>query len=147
MYLFDIVRTPTGTTQRFKVKGLSRTNSKDDSEVKQYLSKLKESEARGLLVLFDLFAESGLEHLSYTTFHCVDSDLKLYEFIKGRHRVVCFFEDSETIIVCTHCFLKRTQKTPQEEKLKADRIRNRYLSAKDAGELQIIVDDKTDEHI
>ena len=46
-------------------------------------------------------------------------------------RLLSFWDRSEnTLVVCSHGFVKKTKKTPTNEMLKAERIRREYFKAK-----------------
>ena len=70
--------------------------------------------------------------------HQIQGDI--YEFIKRRLRVLWFYDEGR-VIVCTHGFIKDTQKTPKAEIAKADRIREKYFAAKAQNGLEIEEDD------
>lgn len=44
-------------------------------------------------------------------------------------RILCFF-DKVNLIVLVNCFLKKTQKTPQKEIKRAERLKEEYLQKK-----------------
>ena len=44
-------------------------------------------------------------------------------------RILCFFDD-EDMVVLTHGFIKKTQKTPRKEIKKAEKIKIEYLENK-----------------
>lgn len=47
------------------------------------------------------------------------------------YRLLAFWDkDNETLIVATHGFIKKTQKTPKQEIAKAEKIREAYFHAK-----------------
>jgi phage-related protein len=70
--------------------------------------------------------------------HQIQGDI--YEFIKRRLRVLWFY-DKGRIIICTHGFVKDTQKTPRIEIAKAVRIKEQYFAAKSRNDLEIEEDD------
>lgn len=46
---------------------------------------------------------------------------------KMQYRLLAFWDnDKETLVVATHGFIKKTQKTPNQEIAKAERIMNEY---------------------
>lgn len=47
-------------------------------------------------------------------------------------RILCF-PDKENLVVLTHCFLKKTQKTPKKEIRLAERLKKEYLIEKYGG--------------
>jgi phage-related protein len=50
------------------------------------------------------------------------------EFNNNAYRLFAFWDNQRnTVVVCTHGILKKTQKTPKKEIEKAERIRKRYL--------------------
>lgn len=86
------------------------------------------SSADGLLAIFQHVAENGIQDLSDKLSHQIDSKNKLYEFIKGKLRVIYFVETGK-IIVCTHGFNKtQSQTIPKPEKDKAIKLKSTYES-------------------
>jgi phage-related protein len=86
------------------------------------------SSAVGLIALFEHVAENGIQDLSDKLSHQIDAKYKLYEFIKGKLRVI-YFVDADKIIVCTHGFNKtQVQKTPDSERDKAIKLKSTYKS-------------------
>lgn len=58
----------------------------------------------------------------------------LYEIKTTRLRVLCFWDDNR-LIVCTHGFVKKTNKTPKRELNRAEQKRADYFRAKKSGVL------------
>ncbi len=56
----------------------------------------------------------------------------LYEFKADSLRVVCFQEPGR-LILCSHGFVKKQQKTPRAQIAKAEAVRARYEAARRAG--------------
>lgn len=131
MYFFDIL--PPRDQRR--VMSLVKSNDKGKSELSRYLSTLKPGEQTGYMAMFDTFLEAGVELFTKENFHPIDGPLGLWQFIKGRHRIVCFFDEDKTLVICTHGFLKRSKESPQEEIDRALKLREKYLSAKAKNEL------------
>ena len=52
------------------------------------------------------------------------------QYGSNSYRIFCFF-DSHSVIVLTHGFMKKTQKTPKQEIEKADFYRKEYLSRRE----------------
>ena len=65
---------------------------------------------------------------------------EIWEFIKGRLRVLWFY-DQGRIVICTHGFIKKTRKTPARELNRAENMRQEYLTAKN--EDNIIIQEET----
>lgn len=57
----------------------------------------------------------------------------IHEFKAWKLRIACFFDDH--LIICTHGFLKKQQKTPKGELERAKKARTAYFEAKKRGEL------------
>jgi phage-related protein len=54
----------------------------------------------------------------------------LYEFkTSGGMRILCFWDDN-SLIICSHGFMKKKQKTPVEEITRAESFRSTYFNAK-----------------
>ncbi len=61
----------------------------------------------------------------------------IFEFKGGCLRIAWFW-DEENLIICTHGFVKKRQKTPPGEIDRARRIRDLYRSAKAEGRVREI---------
>ena len=83
----------------------------------------------GMLVLMDHVADVGPMTLPDKLCHEVNKDPTIFQFIKGRLRVLWFYGADNKVVVCSHCFVKKDQKTPKPEIHKCIGIRERYLSA------------------
>jgi hypothetical protein len=62
---------------------------------------------------------------------------EIFEFKAGSQRVLYFY-DTDRLIICSHGFVKKTQKCPPWEKGAAVACRRRYFEAKKSGELVIV---------
>ncbi len=65
--------------------------------------------------------------------HEVDSDNKIFEFIKGSLRLLWFYGAGNKIIICSHVFVKKGQKTPVTQKSAAIELKKRYMKLIDSG--------------
>jgi hypothetical protein len=82
----------------------------------------------GVFALFDHFAEVGT-NISKDLCHLVDKDEGIYEFIKGDLRILWFYaKGNRGIVICSHGFLKKGQKTPNREKKTAIQLKKEYES-------------------
>ena len=86
-----------------------------------------------LLEYFKYVASGGLQALNSAQCHQIDANNRIYEFIAGKLRVLFFQSARGNLVVCTHVFLKKTQKTPRKEVSKAIRARKEYELAEKAG--------------
>ena len=62
--------------------------------------------------------------------------MKLLRIIKDRLRVLYFYDEGR-IVICTHGFVKKSQKTRQSEIKHALQIMRKYFEDKKWGEIQI----------
>ena len=63
--------------------------------------------------------------------HVVDREHEIWEFIRGRVRVLWFYEKGRVLIL-SHGFMKDTKKTPDAQLERARKLRKDYLKAKKA---------------
>lgn len=112
--------------------------SKDDCELFTFLEKMQaddENEFDKINALLDHTATYGPPR---NTEKCRwFSDIDVFELkTKGGIRIMAFW-DKNRIIICTHGFLKKKQKTPKNEKTKAKNEKARFLEAKAAKTITI----------
>ena len=79
-----------------------------------------------MLALLERVAEAGPPRNTEVS-HKLDDDI--WEFIQGRLRI-CWFYDAGRVVICTHGFIKKSQKTPAAEIRKAATRREAYLKAR-----------------
>jgi phage-related protein len=60
----------------------------------------------------------------------------IWEFIQGRLRVLWFYDDGK-LVICSHGFLKKRQKTPAGEIERARENQRLYAEAKACGNVEI----------
>ena len=92
-----------------------------------------EASRNRLLEYFKHVANGGPQALNSAQCHQVDANNKIYEFISGKLRVLFFQAATGRMVICTHMFLKKTQKAPAREVNKAIRAKNEYERADKAG--------------
>lgn len=98
----------------------------------------------GLMSLFDRVAEHGPHDLPDKLSHLISDDPKIFEFIKGRLRVPWFYgqtADGVRLVICTHGFLKQTNKTPAGEKRRARSVYDQYVYALKHGAIEIVTEE------
>jgi len=98
-----------------------------ESQVMTYLeaqSKRGDKATKGFRALFRRYAELGPTNVPKEAFHEVDRNAKIWEFIKGDHRVFCFRRDN--VVVLTNAAMKKTQKVDPAEVKKAIAARTVY---------------------
>lgn len=84
--------------------------------------------AEGLTLLIERFAALGGSGLTTDQSHYVDKANEIYQFKKGDLRVLYFYATDKSIVICSHGFLKKTQKADEKEVRRAVRLRNMYLN-------------------
>jgi phage-related protein len=62
---------------------------------------------------------------------------EIYEFIQGRLRILWFY-DRGRLIICSHGFVKKSQKTPRNEISRAIAEKDRYFAAVKDRDITII---------
>lgn len=71
--------------------------------------------------------------------HYVDQKNKIYEFIAGRYRLLWFQSpDEQRVIVCSHLFVKKSQRVSVKEVSKALKIKKDYLAALREGKVEVV---------
>jgi len=101
-----------------------------DIPIVEFLYGLEENQyggmVDGIFALFEHFSEVG-NHIGKELCHLVDQGEGIYEFIKGDLRILWFYaKGNKGIVVCSHGFVKKGQKTPNREKKKAIRLKEEY---------------------
>ena len=95
-----------------------------------------EASRNRLLVYFHQVAAGGLHTLSDAQCHTIDANHKISEFIAGKLRVLFFQGASGNMVICSHMFLKKTQKTPFKEISRAIRAKKEYDLADKQGRVE-----------
>ncbi len=116
---------------RFRVGAVVKMRSSGELECELYdamevIECAEESARYRLLNLLDLIARDGLTTLNSKQFHLVDQTNGIYELIAGRLRILFFKAASGQLVICTHLFMKKGRKTPEEEKRKARNLKKRF---------------------
>lgn len=115
----------------------------DECETATFLNEASskyQANAEGLFQLIERIADHGLDGLSTKLCHLVDKENKIYELIKGDLRLLFFKGHRDVLIVTSHGFLKKSQKTPNNEKNKAIRCKKQYQQAHDAQLIDLVED-------
>ena len=95
-----------------------------------FLENLSRSEAKLRDAVLAFLRERVAEHGPPTNGEqCKELEDGILEFKKGPVRILWFW-DADQVVLCTHAFRKRTQKTPRREIDRARQVRSNYLAAK-----------------
>lgn len=102
----------------------------------QSIGKSQSQELSKITRLLNDTAKKGLPHNSQKFKKLKETD-GIYEFKANKIRLLCFFDDTETrLIICTHGFLKSTQKTPKAHIERAEQLKREYFNEKEKGTLK-----------
>ena len=89
-----------------------------------------------MLALLDYVADQGPPRNAMVS-HIVDRDAGIWEFIKGRVRVLWFYDEGRRLVF-SHGFQKKTQRTPPVELTAARQVQQDYFKARKVGDLRIL---------
>ena len=92
------------------------------------------ADGRAMLRLLSFTAEQGPPHNDELSHKIVG---EIWEFVAGRLRVLWFYDEGR-LVVCSHGFVKRTQKIPPGEVDRAQAAYAAYQAAKKAGLLEVV---------
>lgn len=120
---------------RFKV--LATCDARGECSVLDFLENLGRSEVKLRDAVLAFLRERVAEHGPPTNDEqCKELEDGILEFKKGPVRILWFW-DAGQMVLCTHAFRKRTQKTPRGEIDRARLVRNNYQAAKQSKNLVI----------
>jgi hypothetical protein len=100
--------------------------------------------ASGMFDLFARFSVSGKDTFNDDLCHLVNRDEKIWQFTKGRIRVLWFYGSGNRIVVCSHGFIKQSQKTPGKEIKRVIATKKQYESAEKVNAVTIL--EEEDDH-
>ncbi len=90
-----------------------------------------------LVLMLEYCAEHGPDKLPPKWGHVLDKKHGIAEFIKGDLRILYFKANDGAVVVCSHVFLKKSQKTPKSEIKRAVRAKDEYELAAKRGQLKV----------
>jgi len=117
---------------------LVNSKSKNDTAIVCFLAeqpKETSKSAKGVRSLFKRYASLGRNGLTASLFHEVDKNDKIWEFIKGKLRILCFIDGRK--IILTNGYIKKTPKVAQSAVKKAVSVRANYHKAKKERKLEV----------
>jgi phage-related protein len=110
--------------------------TKNDCPVLAFLGVLAEQNEREYSKIWALLERTINHGVPRNTEKCrVLKDTELFEFKTGGGVRIIAFWDAKRMIICTHGFMKKSQKTPKPEIEKAETGRKAYFTTKAAGKL------------
>ncbi len=115
---------------------LAVCSERGDCQLEEFLGSFQtpnDRQARKLMALIRWTSRNGAPTNKEKS-NSLDDDI--FEFKADSLRVLYFYDDRQ-VIVCSHGFVKKTQKCPPREKAAAVDCRRQYFEAKNNGELVI----------
>lgn len=85
-----------------------------------------QASGRRLMAYIEQLAEKGPSSFSSDQLHLVDTTNKIYEFKAGRLRLLFFYSSTGKLVICSHLFVKKTQKAPSKEVDVAKKAKKRF---------------------
>ncbi len=121
----------------------------DDCPLEVHLHDLSEDKklkgyANGFLTLFKRSADHGPGLLGTDLYHCVDVKENIYEYIKGPLRLLCY-QAKGSLIICSHVIRKTRNKITSRDTAPAIKIKNEYLAALEANNVEYIEEVNNDD--
>ena len=113
-------------------------NDRGDCPIDDFLSGLNTNFAKDVnrvRALFTLIGKNG-PLLPVEVSHNIAPEI--FEFIRGRLRIVWFYGDGGRIVICSHGFVKKGQKTPRAEIEAAQRAKSNYIASRLKGAVVIL---------
>lgn len=110
-------------------------SDRGDCQVAEFLSNQPsnlETNRDRLIALFDYVVENGPRRLPEDRCHQIAEDI--WEFITGKLRIAWFYDEGK-LIVCTHGFVKKSQKTKKSDIERAVNAKKLYFKAKETNSL------------
>jgi len=138
---FELKRIPTGG-KREKYRIYAVCSGRGDSQLLDFLID-PPAPSDSILRCIKEAAKDGPHMLPAARAHAIDKPNSIYELIGGRLRIA-YFSDNDKIIICTHGFLKASQKTSKKDRRTASQAKRAYLEAKKRGDLLFTEDDEED---
>lgn len=107
-----------------------------DNDGKTFIeSMLAETEQDRCVALFDRMATRGPTSIPTDRNHQIDSNAKLFQVRVNQLRIVWFYDEGQ-IVICAHCYRKKTNRVPKKDLQAARRAREAYWIAKNQHHLQ-----------
>jgi len=117
------------------------SNRGDDIPVIDFLINVPSdmsSHVNGIQDLFERYAHHGRDGLTSVQFHESDKNKGIWAFRKGRLRIYCFIDEGQ--LIATHGAIKSTQKAKLSDVNRAERVKLRYFTDKQAGNIELEID-------
>ncbi len=131
----NIIKVDTFQRERFHI--YAYCDSEGISEIDKLVEECDNSQSKSiekLAATIERAALHGPKSISGPRCHQIDGDI--YQ-IRADHLRVLWFYDEGNIIICTHGFIKKRNKTPRREIEKANRIMGKYFEGKECGTLAV----------
>lgn len=130
-------------TDKYTVTAIVDERNGESCPLVDFLQELPakyQGSVNGVINLIERIAQDGLDPLSSKQCHCVDSNYKIHELIKGDLRVFFFKGHCDMIVIATHGIIKKTQKTKASDKNMAVKYKQQYHAAHDDNKITLLKD-------
>ena len=136
MYLKSLL--PKSITKTWRI--LAICDNRQECQVDDFLQELApnlKKDAVKIRTIFKYVTEHGPRGLDVEVSHNIAPEI--FEFVRGRIRVVWFY-DADKVIICSKGFIKKGQKTPKQEIEAAKQAKSNYFAEKTRGRTTILED-------
>jgi phage-related protein len=107
-------------------------------EILEFIQDVRKSQPNELSKITALFKDAAQRGPPQNTekFKKLKNTDGIYEFRISKLRLLCFYDNAEaSLIVCTHGFIKKTQKTPEKHITHAEQLKREYFNKQQEGTL------------
>jgi hypothetical protein len=125
-------------SNQYKIGAVGNTTSCESLDFLMNSEATYQASADGLFDLLERISHEGLYNISDKLSHCVDTNEKIYELIKGKLRLFYFKTEDDFLIICTTTLIKKSQAVDQKHVKKAIRLKHEYLEAVKQSTLSVI---------
>jgi phage-related protein len=125
---------------RLEIRALATSadgGGKDPCATLKFCQEIKDKHPGELIKLARLWTDIANNGPPYNDqkFKDLPGTSGLYEIKTTKLRVTCFWDDG-SLIICTHGFVKKSQRTPKNEIKKAEKAKRDYFDEKEKGTLE-----------
>ncbi len=123
------------TDDKFIWKFYVLAKSEEECELFSFLSSLSKKDLESwnalVAIMESMAAAPEGPMLGLLSHEMGSSKHKIYRFGKGRLRIAWFYGEENKIVICSHGYYKKTQKTPAAEIKKAEKNYKAYCELKE----------------
>jgi|UniRef100_A0A7V6A1D9 phage-related protein/transcriptional regulator with XRE-family HTH domain len=121
---------------------LAVCSGRGDCQLLEFLDELKGDFSDQAVRMLNRLEETARQGPSRKPEICRKIGQEIWEFREGKIRVLWFYGENLEVIICSHGFLKKAQKTPKNEKNRALATRKQYFGDLAQEEIKILRDEE-----